>query len=163
VLVLSTFGVLKLNTTVIARVASTVIWFSFSVFLILVSHIVKWAGGKGQLLSELDKMIPSQFNTYFERFPGDGAMFFYLVSNGMSFNAYLSDTNVELITAYRAVKDNVKEVIRLQKYDYEYKTYQPYSDEQKEYYFQLRDARNNNIKSSNRISAGILAEEADNY
>jgi hypothetical protein len=30
-----------LNTTVIARVASTVIWFSFSVFLILVSHIVK--------------------------------------------------------------------------------------------------------------------------
>ena len=40
VLVLSTVGALKLNITVI-WVASTVIWFSFSAFLILVSHIVK--------------------------------------------------------------------------------------------------------------------------
>jgi hypothetical protein len=41
VLVLSTIGTWKLNITVIAWVASTVIWFSFSAFLILVSHIVK--------------------------------------------------------------------------------------------------------------------------
>ena len=41
VLVLSTFGALKLNITVIAWVDSTVIWFSFSAFLTLVSHIVK--------------------------------------------------------------------------------------------------------------------------
>lgn len=41
VLVLSTVGALKLNFTVIAWVASTVIWFSFSAFLILVSYIVK--------------------------------------------------------------------------------------------------------------------------
>ena len=41
VLVLSTVGALKLNFTVIAWVASTVIWFSFSAFLILVSHFVK--------------------------------------------------------------------------------------------------------------------------
>ena len=41
VLVLSTVGALKLNFTVIAWVASTVIWFSFSAFLILISHIVK--------------------------------------------------------------------------------------------------------------------------
>ena len=40
-LVLSTVGALKLNITFIAWVASTVIWFSFSAFLILVSHIVK--------------------------------------------------------------------------------------------------------------------------
>jgi hypothetical protein len=41
VLVLSTVGALKLNITVIAWVASTVIWFSFSAFLIVLSHIVK--------------------------------------------------------------------------------------------------------------------------
>jgi len=41
VLVLSTVGALKLNITVIAWIASTVIWFSFSAFLILISHIVK--------------------------------------------------------------------------------------------------------------------------
>jgi hypothetical protein len=39
-LVLSTVGALKFNITVIAWVASTIIWFSFSAFLIL-SHILK--------------------------------------------------------------------------------------------------------------------------
>ena len=65
-----------------------------------VHPFVKWAGGKGQLLSELNKMIPSQFNRYIEPFLGGGAMFFHLVSSGMKFNAYLSDTNTELITTY---------------------------------------------------------------
>ena len=40
-------------------------------------------------------------------------MFFHLMSSGKMFSAYLSDINVELFTAYRAVKDNVNEVIRL--------------------------------------------------
>jgi DNA adenine methylase len=93
---------------------------------------VKWAGGKGQLLSELDKLIPSQFNNN------------------------LSDTNGELITAYTAVKDNVKEVIRvLQTYETEYKRYPSYSKEQQEYYFQLRNARNN-IKSRSDVEIAAL-------
>jgi hypothetical protein len=33
-----------------------------------VHPFVKWAGGKGQLLSELDKLIPNQFDRYFEPF-----------------------------------------------------------------------------------------------
>jgi hypothetical protein len=41
VLVISTVGILKLNITVITWVASTVVWFSFSAFLIIVSYIVK--------------------------------------------------------------------------------------------------------------------------
>jgi hypothetical protein len=44
-----------------------------------VHPFVKWVGGKGQLLSELNKMIPSQFNRYFEPFLGGGAMFFNLI------------------------------------------------------------------------------------
>jgi DNA adenine methylase len=121
-----------------------------------VHPFVKWAGGKGQLLPELNKMLPGQFNTYFEPFLGGGAMFFYLMSKGMRFSAYLSDINVELITAYRAVKDNVKEVIRLlQTYETEYKKYPPYSKEQQEYYFQLRNARNN-IKSRSEIEIAAL-------
>jgi DNA adenine methylase len=117
-----------------------------------VHPFIKWAGGKGQLLSELDKLIPSQFNRYFEPFLGGGAMFFYMMSRGMRFNAYLSDTNRELITGYRAIKDNVKEVIRLlQKYETEYKRHRPYCKEQQEYYFQLRNARNNNLPSSNDV------------
>jgi hypothetical protein len=61
-----------------------------------VHPFVKWAGGKGQLLSELNRMIPSQFNRYFEPFLGGGAMFLHLMSNGIRFNACLSDTNAEL-------------------------------------------------------------------
>jgi DNA adenine methylase len=73
------------------------------------------------------------------------------MSNGVRFNACLSDINAELITVYRAVKDNVKEVIRLlQRYNTEYKKYPPYSKEQKQYYNQLKNARNN-IKSSSDV------------
>jgi DNA adenine methylase len=116
-----------------------------------VHPFIKWAGGKGQLLSELDKLIPSQFNRYFEPFLGGGAMFFYMMSSGMGFNACLSDTNTELITGYIAIKDNVKEVIRLlQTYETEYTKYRAYSKEQKQYYNQLRDTRNN-IKSSSDV------------
>jgi DNA adenine methylase len=43
--------------------------------LLDVHPFVKWAGGKGQLLSELDKLIPRQYIGYFEPFLGGGAMF----------------------------------------------------------------------------------------
>ena len=42
---------------------------------------VKWAGGKGQILSEIGSMVPFEFNRYFEPFVGGGALFFHLVSN----------------------------------------------------------------------------------
>jgi DNA adenine methylase len=109
-------------------------------------------------------MIPSQFNRYFEPFLGGGALFFHLVSSGMKFNAppCLSDTNGKLITTYRAIKNNVKEVIRLlQIYETEYKKYSPYSKEQQEYYFQLRDAfrnfcKNTTTKSSSYVEIAAL-------
>lgn len=37
---------------------------------------VKWAGGKRQLLSQIEKRLPPKFNTYIEPFVGDGAVFF---------------------------------------------------------------------------------------
>jgi DNA adenine methylase len=65
---------------------------------------VKWAGGKNQLLPELDSLILSKFNRYFEPFLGGGAMFFHSVSDkNMTFTAYISDTNEELIKAYNVV------------------------------------------------------------
>jgi hypothetical protein len=77
-------------------------------------------------------------------------------SRGIRFNACLSDNNGELITTYTAVKNNVKEVIRvLQTYETEYKRYPPYSKEQQEYYFQLRNARNN-VKSRSDVEIAAL-------
>ena len=81
-----------------------------------------------------------------------------MTSRGMRFNACLSDINGELITAYRAVKDNVKEVIRLlQTYETGYKKYRPYSKEQQGYYFQLRNARNKIQSSDVEIAARLIA------
>jgi hypothetical protein len=53
---------------------------------------------------------------------------YFSIRNGMSINAYLSDTNVELVTAYKAIKANPKGVTELlQRYEYGYKKYPPYS------------------------------------
>jgi DNA adenine methylase len=96
---------------------------------------VKWAGGKSQLLSELDSMIPTKFNRYFEPFLGGGAMFFHLISDrNTRFSTYLSDINEELITAYKVVKNNVSELIQILK---RHRT--EYNRNPSKYYYKLRD------------------------
>lgn len=69
--------------------------------------IIKWAGGKRQLLPELLKRMPLSYNKYFEPFIGGGALFFELSPS----NAYISDINPELVNLYRVVRDNVEELI----------------------------------------------------
>ena len=71
---------------------------------------LKWAGGKAQLLSELDRHVP-EFTRYFEPFLGGGAFFFHLASGHHSFKAFLSDANAELVNAYRVVKQDVEQLI----------------------------------------------------
>jgi DNA adenine methylase len=71
---------------------------------------VKWVGGKRQLLSELDSRVPENIDVYFEPFLGGGALFFHL-ANKIS-QAYLSDKNEELITAYHAIRSNPNNLIR---------------------------------------------------
>ena len=76
--------------------------------------IVKWVGGKRQLMFELLKNMPKEYNRYFEPFIGGGALFFELQPD----NAYISDMNEELINLYQVVRDNVYELIAdLQKHD----------------------------------------------
>ena len=69
--------------------------------------IVKWVGGKRQLMFELLKNMPANYNRYFEPFIGGGALFFELQPE----NAYISDMNEELINLYSVVRDNVDGLI----------------------------------------------------
>ena len=69
--------------------------------------IVKWVGGKRQLMFELLKNLPKTYNRYFEPFIGGGALFFELQPT----NAYISDMNEELINLYNVVKNDVYELI----------------------------------------------------
>ena len=68
---------------------------------------LKWVGGKGQLLSQLENLFPKKFNTYFEPFVGGGAVFFALQPKKGSIN----DINSTLITAYTYLKEDPKKVI----------------------------------------------------
>lgn len=73
-----------------------------------VKPFLKWAGGKTQLLPELRKHVPDQFNRYIEPMVGAGAMFFDLKPK----HAILSDSNEELVNAYIVVRDQVEELIK---------------------------------------------------
>lgn len=79
-----------------------------------VKPILKWAGGKTQMLNDLLPKVPSSYGKYIEPFFGGGAMFFALQPK----NAIIADSNPELINMYREVAANIDEVIRyLRKYE----------------------------------------------
>lgn len=73
--------------------------------------ILKWAGGKTQLINELLKRFPDKFNNYLEPFIGGGALFFHTQPR----NSVISDINPELITLYSAIRENPKGVIKILK------------------------------------------------
>lgn len=76
-----------------------------------VRPLLKWAGGKRQLLPAIKRHLPEQIDTYFEPFVGGGAVFFSLAGEGRFKRAVLADQNEELIATYRAVRDDVDAVI----------------------------------------------------
>jgi DNA adenine methylase len=78
--------------------------------------ILKWAGGKTQMLGDIVQRMPRNYKRYIEPFIGGGALFFYL---GVS-NSLIADSNPELINLYKQVAENCEEVIEaLQKYQNE--------------------------------------------
>ena len=70
--------------------------------------ILKWAGGKTQMLGDLLPKVPTSYGRYVEPFFGGGAMFFALQPE----NAVIADSNPELINMYREVADHVENVIQ---------------------------------------------------
>ena len=77
---------------------------------------LKWAGGKGQLLSQLSEHLPERISrepfTYIEPFVGGGAMLFYMLQHfGNIKKAVINDINEDLILTYRTVKDDVEALI----------------------------------------------------
>ena len=70
------------------------------------SPFLKWAGGKGQLLRQIEPLLPARFGRYIEPFVGSGALFFHLLSQGrIADGAVLNDFNPELMTCYRVLQD----------------------------------------------------------
>lgn len=77
---------------------------------------LKWAGGKGQLLSQLETLLPQQIYkepfTYIEPFVGGGAMLFFMLQKFSNIRkAIINDINEDLILTYRTIKDDVEALI----------------------------------------------------
>jgi DNA adenine methylase len=85
---------------------------------LLAKPFLKWAGGKTQLLNEIDKRLPKdaiengKITKYMEAFLGGGAVFFHVAQRYNKIeHFYLLDVNEDLIGCYGAVRDNVQAVI----------------------------------------------------
>ncbi len=117
---------------------------------------VKWAGGKTQLLWDIDNKIPSNTHTYIEPFVGGGALLFYLLNHYPNLKkVVINDINTDLIDTYKVIKNNVEELISLlQKWQDEYYNLLEKTENKKEYYYQKRMLFNERI--SNQITQSAL-------
>ncbi len=93
--------------------------------------VLKWAGGKTQLLKKILPRLPERIRTYYEPFLGSGAVFFALATTQRFERAVLSDQNQELVDVYRALKEDVDALIT------ELSSMR-YSEEE---YYQVRESR----------------------
>ena len=73
------------------------------------SPILKWVGGKRQLLHEIIPLIPAHISTYVEPFVGGGAVLFELQPT----KAIINDFNEELINVYKVIKESPNELINI--------------------------------------------------
>ncbi len=79
-----------------------------------VKPFVKWAGGKGQLLKEIEAYYPfanGKITKYAEPFVGGGAVLFDILSKYDLAEVYISDINEDLINAYKVIKDDIDELV----------------------------------------------------
>jgi DNA adenine methylase len=121
---------------------------------------VKWAGGKAQLLSEIDDAIPVHIKqtefTYIEPFVGGGAVLFYILQKYSNIEqAVINDINTDLTNSYQTIKENVEQLISvLKEWEKEYHSLKDKLEERKEYYYSKRTLFNS--KKSDKITQTAL-------
>lgn len=109
----------------------------------MIKPFLRWAGGKTWLTTHIGEFLPKTVNNYHEPFLGGGSMFFHLKSkNIINKKCYLSDTNEELINAYKVLKNQPNELFELLK---------THKNDEKEYYKIRSTQFNNNIERASRF------------
>ena len=117
---------------------------------------LKWAGGKGQLICEIEKYYPfsdGKITKYAEPFVGGGAVLFDILSRYDLDEVYISDINVELINTYRIIRDNVDELTALL-YIVQNEFVPMDTEHRKKYYMEKRE-RFNDLKSNGNESVNV--------
>jgi len=120
--------------------------------------LLKWAGGKRQLLPELRRFYPSSFGRYIEPFVGSGAVFFDLYNSGRlrGKEAVLIDSNTDLIGCYEAVRDTPDEVARALN-----DLAAGHAHDPQGHYYAVRDGRFNPARERLRDANGRIAYSAE--
>lgn len=109
---------------------------------------LKWAGGKTQLIAEIERLLPKSLNhrkfTYVEPFVGSGAVLFWMLGNFSNLErAIISDVNTDLIKTYKAIAENPKELIEiLRNFENEFHALEVSQQDKKLYYYQKREIFN---------------------
>ncbi len=117
---------------------------------------VKWAGGKGQLLKEIEQYYPftdKRITKYAEPFVGGGAVLFDVLNRFDLDEIYISDTNEELINTYRVIRDDVDSLLEIL-CALQNKFLPLGTEERKAYYTQKRN-RFNDLKINGDTRANI--------
>ena len=115
---------------------------------------IKWVGGKGQLLPEINKLYPIELgkniNKYAEIFLGGGAVLFDILSKYKLDEVYISDKNLELINTYKSIRDNVDILIKSLKEMEE--QYIPLNNEDRKIYYYEKREEYNSLKINSEVN-----------
>ena len=121
-----------------------------------VKPFLKWAGGKGQLLKEIERYYPfnsGEITKYAEPFVGGGAVLFDILNKHNLDEVYISDINAELINTYRIIRDDIDTLIEmLHAMQNDFVTLD--TDNRKAYYMQKRE-RFNDLKVNGNENVNI--------
>lgn len=121
-----------------------------------IKPFVKWAGGKGSLLNQLNNYYPlelknGEIECYIEPFIGGGAVLIDILQNYKVKEAYAFDINLDLINSYNIIKNNVEELIfNLKLLENEYLSLE--KDDRKEYFYNIRKQYNSYRLTKNEMS-----------
>ena len=122
---------------------------------------IKWVGGKGQLLQQLERQLPTDLHeeefTYIEPFVGGGAMLFYMLQNFMNIKqVVINDINRNLTEAYRVIKQEPEGLVyRLKQIEKQYLNITT-EDGRKNFYLEMRRRFNEEVLSCLDKSAILI-------
>lgn len=121
-----------------------------------VKPFLKWAGGKGQLIYEIEKYYPfsdGTFIKYAEPFVGGGAVLFDILGKYDLEEIYISDINAELINTYRIIRDDIDELISI--LNVMQNEFVPMNTEDRKAYYLFKRERFNDLKVNGDESINI--------
>lgn len=121
---------------------------------------LKWAGGKTQLITDIEKVLPKKFMnkkfTFVEPFVGSGAILFWILNNFPKVEkAVINDINADLTNVYKIIASNPIELISVLKdFQEEYHSIDLEVDNKREYYTQKRTLFN--TRSTDKVTQAAL-------